>query len=428
MYTQRYQAIDKSFYIKKRDELASKLDAGSIVIIHSNDNAPTNADGAHPFQQNTNLFYLCGIDQEESVLIMRIGEGGSHEDTLLLRETNDMIAIWEGARLDQAEGAELSGISDVRWTSEYQALLAQWLGAGQKVYFETDQHLRRFTQVQSRNERMAAALKANYPSVKAESIYEIISEMRLVKSEEEIEQLRRACRITGEGYLATIKRIKAGMGEWEIEASLIGEFIKRRARKHSFQPIIASGGNACVLHYLSNHDTCEDGEMVLFDIGAEYGNYCGDMSRVVPVNGRFTPRQREVYDAVAAVHLKAMEYMKVGVMKADYEKQVQQFMGEQLVKIGLLSQQELDADLMSIRKYFMHGTSHPLGLDVHDVGPANPAFAVGQVWTIEPGIYIKEEGLGYRLETDVVIRENGVEDLLGFVPLQADEVEAAMAD
>ncbi len=426
MYTQRYQPIASSFYQSNRDKLAAQLDAGSLLVIHSNDISPTNADGGHPFQQNTNFFYLTGIDQEESILLMQIGENGAHTDTLLLRETNDMIAIWEGARLTQAEGTGLSGVSDVQWTSAYQALLATLVPKASKVYVEVDQHLRRFTDVQTRNERFAAALKANYTGAKMESIYEIISEMRLVKSEEEIAQLRIACRITGEGYLETIKRVKPGMGEWEIEASLIGEYIKRRARKHSFSPIIASGANACVLHYVSNHDVCQDGDMVLFDTGAEYGNYCGDMSRVIPVNGAFTPRQREVYDAVVAVHLKAMEFMKPGVMKADYEKQVQRFMGEQLVKVGLLTQAELDADLMSIRRYFMHGTSHPLGLDVHDVGPANPAFAVGQVWTIEPGIYVKEEGIGYRLETDVVIREDGVEDLLAFVPLQADDVEAAM--
>ncbi|MFI3244230.1 MAG: aminopeptidase P N-terminal domain-containing protein [Akkermansia sp.] len=426
MYTQRYKAIPASFYQAKRDELAAKLAANSLLIIHSNDIAPTNADGAYAFQQNTNFFYLTGIDQEESVLLMRVGENGEREDCLLLRETNDKIAVWEGARLTQAEGMQLSGISDVRWTNEYKALLDEWVPQSRKLYFEVDQHLRRFTEVQTRNERMAAELKEQYPALEADSIYELISEMRLVKSEEEIEQLREACRITGEGYLDTIKRVKAGMGEWEIEASLGYEYIRRGSRKHSFLPIVASGANACVLHYISNHGVCKDGDMVLFDTGAEYGNYCGDMSRVIPVNGSFTPRQREIYDAVAAVHLKAMEFMKVGVMKADYEKQVQQFMGEQLVKVGLLTQEELDADLMSIRKYFMHGTSHPLGLDVHDVGPSNPAFAVGQVWTIEPGIYVKEEGIGYRLETDVVIREDGVEDLLAFVPLHADDVEAAM--
>ncbi len=426
MYTQRYKAIPSSFYQAKRDELASKLAANSLLIIHSNDIAPTNADGGYAFQQNTNFFYLTGIDQEESVLLMRVGENGEHQDCLLLRETNDMIAVWEGARLTQAEGMQLSGISDVRWSNEYKALVDEWVPQSSKLYFEVDQHLRRFTEVQTRNERMAAAVKEQYPALEADSIYEVISAMRLVKSEEEIDQLREACRITGEGYLETIKRVKAGMGEWEIEASLGYGYIRRGSRKHSFLPIVASGANACVLHYISNHSVCQDGDMILFDTGAEYGNYCGDMSRVVPVNGKFTARQREIYDAVVAVHLKAMEFMKVGVMKADYEKQVQQFMGEQLVKVGLLTQEELDADLMSIRKYFMHGTSHPLGLDVHDVGPANPAFAVGQVWTIEPGIYVKEEGIGYRLETDVVIRENGVEDLLAFVPLEADAVEAAM--
>ena len=430
MHTLRYEPISAAFYKTTRDQLAAQLPAGSLVIVHSNDIYPTNADGTLPHHQNANLFYLTGIDQEESVLLMRVQEDGKHEDTLLLRETNEHIVIWEGARLTKEDATALSGIDDVRWTDEYNALLAAWVPAAKKVWLERDNHPRRLTYVQTRNERMAAALLAAYPDVELQCLYDLLAGMRLVKSEAEIAQLREACRITGEGWVEVLRSIKPGMGEWEMEALLSAAYIRRRARKFSFHPIIASGKDTCVLHYISNHKCCAEGDLILFDIGAEYGGYAGDMTRTIPANGKYSPRQKAVYEACLAVHRYARDIMRPGLKKSEYERLIRVRMAAELVKLGLLSQQEVDAapeNPLCVRKYFMHGTSHPLGIDVHDVGPADPVFAENQVWTIEPGIYIPEESIGIRIETDVLIHADYTEDLIPNAPLDVADIEALMA-
>lgn len=430
MHTLRYEPIPAAFYASTRDKLAAQLPAGSLVIVHSNDIYPTNADGTLPHHQNANLFYLTGIEQEETVLLMRVFENGEHEDTLLLRETNEHIVIWEGARLTKEDATALSGIEDVRWTDEYNALLAEWVPAAKEVWLERDNHPRRLTYVQTRNERMAAALMASYPDAKLKSIYDILASMRLVKSEEELVQLREACRITGEGWVEMLRSVRPGMGEWEIEALLSAAYIRRRARKFSFHPIIASGKDTCVLHYISNHKLCQDGDLILLDIGAEYAGYAGDMTRTIPANGKYTPRQKAVYEACLAVHRYAKEIMLPGLKKSEYERLVRVRMAAELVKLGLLTQEEVDAapeNPLCVRKYFMHGTSHPIGLDVHDVGPADPVFAENQVWTIEPGIYIPEESIGIRIETDVLIHSDHAEDLIPNAPLDVADIEALMA-
>lgn len=429
-YTLRYEPIPASFYRNNRDQLASRLPAGALVIVHANDIYPTNADGTLAHHQNANLFYLTGIDQEETVLLMRVGEEGEHEDTLLLRETNENIVIWEGARLTAADATALSGVEDVRWTDTYQALLAEWVPAAASIWLERDNHPRRLTYVQTRNERMAAALKASYPDAKVESLYTLMAGMRLVKSAEEMVQQRRACLITGEGYAEVLPQIRPGMGEWEIEAALSAAYIRRRARKFSFLPIIASGADTCVLHYISNHKEVQEGDLILLDIGAEYGGYAGDMTRTIPASGKFTPRQREVYEAVLRVQRYAMSIMRPGLEKQEYERLVRVRMAAELVKLGLLSQEEVDAqpeNPLCVRRYYMHGTSHSLGIDVHDVGSDTKSFAAGQVWTVEPGIYIPAEKIGIRLETDVLITEDGVEDLIPNAPIEPDDIEAAMA-
>ena len=429
MHTLRYEPIPAAFYADRRDKLAAQLPAGSLVIVHANDIYPTNADGTLAHHQNANLFYLTGIDQEETVLLMRVQEDGRHEDTLLLRETNEHIVIWEGARLTKEDATQMCAITDVRWTTEYNALLAEWVPAAKELWLEQDNHPRRNTYVQTRNARMQVALQAAYPDTVVKSLYDILAGMRLVKTEEELVQLREACRITGEGFVELLGSIKPGMGEWEMEGILSSAYIRRRARKFSFLPIIASGKDTCVLHYISNHKRCEDGDLILFDIGAEYGGYAGDMTRTVPANGKYTPRQKAVYESCLAVHRYAREIMRPGLKKSEYERLVRVRMAAELVKLGLLTQEEVDAapeNPLCVRKYFMHGTSHPIGLDVHDVGPADPIFAVGQVWTIEPGIYIPAESIGIRIETDVVILEDTTEDLIPNAPLDVEDIEAMM--
>lgn len=430
MKTLRYIPIPADFYRNSRDRLAALLPEESLVVIHANDVFPTNADGTMAHHQNADLFYLTGIDQEETTLLMQIGKSGEHKDILLLRETNERIVIWEGARLTQQEASQISGIEDVRWTTQYATVLAECVSHARRVCLELDEHPRRYTQVQTRNDRFASALRGAYPEMPVQSLFSVLAGLRLVKSAEEIAQVREACRTTGQGFAAILPQIRPGMGEWEMEGLLSAEYIRRRSRGFSFLPIIASGADTCVLHYISNHKTCRDGELVLFDVGAEYGGYAGDMSRTIPANGEYTPRQKAVYDAVLAVHRYAAQIMLPGVSKTDYERRVRRFMAEQLIGLGLITREQVDSDPIDpacVRRYYMHGTSHSLGLDVHDVTPSDPVFAPGQIWTIEPGIYIPEERTGVRIETDVLIRpDGGVEDLIPDAPLEVAEVEAMM--
>ena len=425
----RYEPLPSSFYSGNRKELASRLPAGSMLILHANDVFPTNADGTFALHQNANLFYLTGIDQEESVLIMTIREDG-WDEILLLRETNEQIAIWEGARLSQQQARELSGIQDVRWTKEYDSLLDRLVPSATMVFVEANQHPRCTCPVETRNARMTKELKEKLPDVVLKNVYEILSLMRQIKKPEEIEALKKACEITNEGFRALLGFIRPGLGEWQIEGFLSNEFIGRGARKFSFLPIIASGKDTCVLHYIQNSKRCEDGALVLMDIGTEYGNYNSDMTRTVPVNGKFTSRQRAVYESVLNMMTYAKSILRPGILKSEYERLVRVFAAGELVKLGLITPAQVaenPADPPIVRKYYMHGCSHFLGLDVHDVGESNPVVLPGMVFTVEPGIYIAEESIGIRLENDILIGETENTDLLGDVPLLPDDIERLMA-
>ena len=332
---------------------------------------------------------------------MTIREGG-WDEILLLRETNEQIAIWEGARLSQEQARELSGIQDVRWTDEYDALLEALVPSASMVFVEANQHPRCTCPVETRNARMTKELK----------------------------DLKKACDITNEGFRELLRFIRPGVGEWQIEGFLANEFISRGPRKFSFLPIIASGKDTCVLHYIQNDKRCEDGDLVLMDIGTEYGNYNSDMTRTVPVNGKFTPRQRAVYESVLNMMTYAKKILRPGILKSEYERLVRVFAAGELVKLGLITPSQVaekPSDPPIVRKYYMHGCSHFLGLDVHDVGEANPVVLPGMVFTVEPGIYIAEEGIGIRLENDVLIGETENIDLLGDVPLLPDDIERLMA-
>ena len=396
----RYEPLPSSFFAGNREELASRLPAGSMLILHANDVFPTNADGTFALHQNANLFYLTGVDQEETVLVMTIREGG-WDEILLLRETNEQIAIWEGARLSQEQARELSGIQDVRWTDEYDALLEALVPSASMVFVEANQHPRCTCPVETRNARMTKELKEKFPDAVLKNVYEIMADMRQIKKPEEIKALKKACDITNEGFRELLRFIRPGVGEWQIEGFLANEFISRGPRKFSFLPIIASGKDTCVLHYIQNDKRCEDGDLVLMDIGTEYGNYNSDMTRTVAL----------------------------GHVTEEMEK-VRVFAAGELVKLGLITPAQVaekPSDPPIVRKYYMHGCSHFLGLDVHDVGEANPVVLPGMVFTVEPGIYIAEEGIGIRLENDVLIGETENIDLLGDVPLLPDDIERLMA-
>lgn len=426
----KYSPLPSSLFSSNRLRLSEVLERNSLLVLHSNDILPTNADGTFPFHQNANFFYLTGIDQEESILIMSVKEDGESHSTLFVKETSPQIAIWEGKKLSQDEAAKISGIDDVRWTSEYPAFLDEVMPKYSTIYLETNEHPRCVSPVQTRNVRLGGELQANWPDKCFKNIYGIVGDMRLIKQADELEALKHVCTMTAEGFNAVIKHIKPGMGEWEVEALLSKEYLMRKARKFSFSPILASGANSCVLHYVDNDQVLKDGDLLLMDIGAEYGNYNGDMTRTIPVNGKFTPRQREVYEAVLRMMRYAESIMRPGVLKAEYERLVRVFAGKELVSLGLLTEKDLadnPNDPPAVKRYYMHGCSHSLGLDVHDVGNTAPEFAPGMVFTIEPGIYIREEGIGIRLENDILIGENGNTNLLAAAPLDPDEIERLMA-
>lgn len=425
----RYEPLPASFYIQKRAQLSALLPVGSMLLLHSNDVFPTNADGTMPLHQNANLFYLTGIDQEETVLLMIIEPQGVKE-TIFVRETNPTVKVWEGARLTKEDVTKLSGVQDVQWLDEFPKALKESVSLTDKVYIEQNVHPRSESMVQTRNARMAAQLQADYPNIVLENVYGILAKMREIKTPEEISSLKQACSMTNVAFRNLLPKIKPGLGEWQVESILSYEFLYQGSRKFSFMPIIAAGEDTCVLHYIQNDKVCQDGDLLLMDIGCEYGYYNSDMTRTVPVNGKFSPRQRAVYEAVLATMEYAKTIMRPGTLKSEYERLVRVFVGKKLVELNLLTQADLDEkpnDPPAVRRYFMHGCSHFLGLDVHDVGEKDPIFAAGMVFTIEPGIYIPDEAIGIRLENDILIGETENTDLLGDVPILPDDIERLMA-
>jgi len=428
----RYKQISKSLYINNRKRLVNELKPGSLAVFNSNDIQPTNADGTMRFRQNNDLFYLTGIDQEETILILFPDyPDKKFREVLFLRETSELIATWEGHKLTKDEARELSGIETVVWTSEFPKLLNAMLtmGGAEFVYLNTNEHYRADVSVESRDARFIKWCKEKYPLHKYERIAPIMSKLRSVKSKEEIDQLQIACNITERAFRRVLKFVKPGVKEYEIEAEFIHEFLRNGSRGFAYEPIIASGADSCVLHYIENSKACQKGEVLLLDVGAEYGNYNADMTRTIPVSGKFAKRQKDVYNAVLRIKRAAMKLLKPGALYYDYHKEVQTITERELINLKLIDKTDLKKQNPAkplFMKYFMHGTGHHLGLDVHDTGNMFAKMQAGMVWTVEPGIYIKEEGFGIRLENNVVIEKNGVKDLMKNIPVEAEEIEALM--
>ncbi|MCH7413723.1 aminopeptidase P family protein [Belliella sp. R4-6] len=426
----KYNPLSKEFYIKNRKKLAEKLPTKSVAVFHSNDIMPTNADGTMRFRQNNDIFYLSGIDQEESILVICPDfPNPDMREILFVRETNEHIAIWEGHKYTKEEAFEASGIKNVQWVTNFDSVFNSLMALSENVYLNTNEHLRADVQVQSRDARFINSCKERYPLHTYRRVAPLMHQLRAVKEQEEIDQLQIACDITEKGFRRILSFVKPGVTEYEIEAEYIHEFIRNRSKGFAYEPIIASGANACVLHYIENKEICKDGDLILFDVGAEYGNYNADMSRTIPVNGKFTKRQKSVYDAVLRVQRAAMDILRPGVNIQEYHKEVGLIMQSELVSLGLIDQTDIknqDLKWPAYKKYFMHGTSHHLGLDVHDVGTMYEAITPGMVFTVEPGIYIQEEGLGIRLENNIVIQENGYLDLMRNIPIEAEEIEELM--
>ena len=431
----RYAPLPSTLFVEARLRLRKLLPKGAMAIVHANDILPTNADGSLPFIQNSDLFYLSGVDQEETILIIfPDAPDPKMREMLFLKETSELIAIWEGAKLTKEQAVERTGIAKnaVHWLDAFDLQLRLTMCQAQSVFLNTNEHPRALDQVQTRERRFIDRCRQLFPLHRYERLAPLMHDLRMIKQPREIEILQHAINITGAAFQRTLGFIKPGVMEYEIEAEVIHEFIRSGAQGHAYTPIIGSGHNACVLHYIENHSECEDGELVLMDFGARYANYNADLTRTVPVNGKFTKRQRAVYDAVLAVFKAARKMLKPGVIIKEYQDKVGEHMEEELLKLKLITKKDIkealekDPEKPAYKKYFMHGTSHHLGLDVHDVGSTWRKVAPGMVFTIEPGIYIPDENLGVRLENDVLITKTGNVDLMADIPIEAEDIEAAM--
>ena len=427
----RYDPIDPQFFIRNRDRLRSLLKPNSIVILRANDILPTNADGTMAFKQNTDLFYLTGVDQEDTVLVMMPDAVDPKDRELLfVKETSELIAIWEGDKLTKEAARASSGIERVEWSASFDSLLHRLVPQADHIYLLTNEHLRASVAVETANARFIKECQRRYPLHRYERLAQAMNRLRITKDPLEIGIIQKACDITEAGFRRVLGFIRPGVGEWEIEAEFIHEFIRRGSRGFAYGPIIGSGKSACVLHYVENDKVCRDGELVLMDVAAEYAGWNSDLTRTVPVNGRFTPRQRDVYNAVLRVVRGSNEILRPGIRPLEYQQQTVEMMERELIGLGLIdakAAKEQGPDKPLVKKYYMHSTSHHLGLDVHDVFPPHEPFAEGMVFTIEPGIYIREEGLAVRLENDVLIGTDTNFDLMGNIPIEADEIEALMA-
>ena len=427
----KYLPINNQLFINNRKRFSALLKPNSVAIFNSNDILPTNADGSLKFKQNSDLFYLSGIDQEESILIIYPdAKDGIHKEVLFLKETNEHIAIWEGHKLTKAEALTVSGIQKVYWLSEFKTVLRSLLAEAENVYLNTNEHVRAVVETETRDARFVKWCMNEYPVHQYQRSAPLMHNLRAIKQDTEIELIQQACNITEKGFRRLLNFIKPGVWEYEIEAELIHEFTRNRSNGFAYTPIIASGLNSCVLHYIDNSLQCKDGDILLLDVAAEYANYNSDMTRSIPVNGKYTPRQKEVYNAVLRVMKSATKMLVPGTLMADYQKSVGQLMEEELIKLELLSADDVkkqNPDAPLYKKYFMHGTSHYLGLDVHDVGNRYRKFESGMVYTCEPGIYIREESIGIRIENNILITDNGPKDLMANIPIEANDIEALMA-
>lgn len=426
----RYAPIGKDLFIENRRRLTQLLKPKSLVILNSNDIMPTNADGSMGFKQNTDLFYLTGVDQEETILVL----SPEHPDeklreVLFLRETNETIAVWEGEKLTKAQAREVTGIKTIYWTHQYETVFRNIVFEADHVYLNTNEHTRNDSQVQTRETRFVNEFRKKYPIHTLARLAPLMHQLRAIKQQREIELLQKACDITKLGFERLLMFVKPGVQEFEVEAELLHEFVRNRSKGFAYQPIIASGANACVLHYIQNDQPCKDGDILLLDVAAEYANYGADLTRSIPVNGRFTKRQRDVYDAVLRVFKAAKGMLVTGNIWDEYHLEVGKIMESELIGLGLITKDDIakqDPETPAYKKYFPHGTSHFLGLDIHDVGNKYRRFEPGMVFTCEPGIYIREEGLGIRLENDILITENGNLDLMAHIPIEAEEIEEMM--
>jgi len=425
----RHAAIDPQLFVANRERLKRLLPPNSIALVGSNDVLHGNADATLPFRQNSDLFYLTGIEQEESLLLLYPdAQDEKMREVLLIRESSPHLAIWEGHKLSKDEARAVSGIARVEWKGDLEPIFHRLMCECENVFLNLNEHKRAGSNMKSRDARLVRWVQGRYPLHQYRRLAPLLHGLRAVKSDAEIALLRRACEITTAGFRRVCKFVKPGVNETEIEAEFAHEFIRRNGQ-FAYTPIIASGKSACVLHYIQNDQVCKKGDLLLLDVAASYANYNADLTRTIPVGGRFSPRQRQVYNAVLRVLRGASKLAVPGKLPKDWQEESGQLMEKELVDLKLLKPSETrnqNPDKPAYKKYFMHGIGHPLGLDVHDVAPATGPIQSGWVLTVEPGIYLREEGFGIRLENDIIVQENGNVDLMEKVPIEAGDVEKMM--
>ncbi len=427
----KYDPIDSSLFKNNRKRFMQHMKPASLAVFNSNDVFKTGADSTMPFKQHKDLFYLSGADQEDTILVLFPEcPDPQHREVLFVTETNEHIAVWEGEKLTKEKATEVTGIETVYWLKDFDKKFFEMMTQAEVIYFNTNEHYRQAVEMETREDRFIKKTKAQYPAHTYAKSAPIMQRLRAVKSPLEIQLMQRACDITNQGFRRVLNFVRPGVTEYEIEAEYLHEFISNRSDGFAYTPIIASGNNANVLHYIENNQECRDGDLILMDVGATYANYNADMSRTIPVNGRFTDRQKQVYNAVNNVKKTATELLTPGTLWKEYHVEVGNLMTAELLALGLLDKvdvQNESKDWPAYKKYFMHGTSHHIGLDTHDYGLLWEPMQAGNVFTVEPGIYIPEEGFGIRLEDDVVVQENGSPiNLMADIPIEVEEIEELM--
>jgi Xaa-Pro aminopeptidase len=427
----KYDSIDSKLFIKNRKNFISQMKPSSLAVFNSNDIYPISADSTLPFAQHRDIFYLSGVDQEESILVLFPDcPKEKHREILFLKETSDHIAVWEGEKLTKEKAFETSGIKTVYWLQDIEKVMFELMTQCDTVYINTNEHYRANVETETREDRFTNWLKEKYPAHSVAKSNPILQRLRSVKDQIELDLMQKACDITEKGFKRILNFVKPGVWEYNIEAEYMHEFLNNRSKGFAYTPIIASGNNANVLHYIENNKQCKAGDLILMDVGAEYANYSSDMTRTIPVSGKFTDRQRAVYNAVNRVKDNATKMLVPGTLWEKYHVEVGKLMTSELLDLGLIDTADVqneNPDWPAYKKYFMHGTSHHIGLDTHDYGLLHEPMKANMVFTVEPGIYIPDEGFGIRLEDDVVIQDSGEPfNLMRNIPIEADEIEDLM--
>jgi len=427
----KYHQIDRDLFIKNRAKFTAQMKPNSVAVFNSNDIYPVSADSTLPFAQHRDIFYLSGVDQEESILLLFPDAPYEHlSEILFLKETNEHIAIWEGEKLTKERAFKVAGIKTVIWLQDFHKTLKEVMTYAETIYINTNEHYRATIETETREARFIKWWKKNYPAHKVEKSNPILQRIRSMKESEELDLIQEACNITEKGFRRILNFVKPNVMEYEIEAEFAHEFLRNRSKGFAYTPIIASGNNANVLHYIENNQQCNPGDLILLDVGAEYANYSSDMTRMVPVSGRFSDRQKEVYNAVLHVKNEATKMLVPGTLWKQYHVEVGKIMTSELLGLGLIDKADVqneNPDWPAYKKYFMHGTSHHMGLDTHDYGLLHEPMQANMVFTVEPGIYIPAEGFGIRIEDDMVIQEKGEAfNLMRNIPIEVDEIESLM--